>query len=123
NITVSGINFTVIGVFESLANGNQQQEEEKIYIPNDTLRYAFNQVGWVGNLVVLPQPGLHARVAEQEIKKYLAEIKKISPEDLGVFGSFNLQNEYDKIQGLFTGISAFSWIVAIGTILAGAVGV
>ena len=33
NITLSGISFTVIGVFKSLADGNQQQEEEKIYIP------------------------------------------------------------------------------------------
>jgi len=122
-ITISGISFTVIGIFESLASGNEQQEEEKIYIPNDTLRYAFNQVGWVGSIVVLPKPGLHARIAEQDVKRYLAEIKKVSPDDVGVFGSFNLQNEYDKIQGLFTGISAFSWIVAIGTIMAGAIGV
>lgn len=123
SITVSGISFTVIGVFESLASGNQQQEEEKIYIPNDTLRYAFNQVGWIGSFIVLPTPGLHARVAEQDVKKYLAEIKRVSPEDFGVFGSFNLQNEFDKIQGLFFGIAAFSWIVAIGTIMAGAIGV
>ena len=123
NITISGISFTVIGVFKSLADGNQQQEEEKIYIPNDTLRYAFNQVGWVGSFVVLPQPGLHARIAEQDVKKYLAEIKKVSPDDVGVFGSFNLQNEFDKIQGLFTGIEVFSWMVAIGTIMAGAIGV
>ena len=123
NITISGISFTVIGVFKSLADGNQQQEEEKIYIPNDTLRYAFNQVGWVGSFVVIPQPGLHARIAEQDVKKYLAEIKKVSPDDVGVFGSFNLQNEFDKIQGLFTGIEVFSWMVAIGTIMAGAIGV
>jgi putative ABC transport system permease protein len=30
---------------ESLQQGNQQQEDEKIYLPNDTLRYAFNQTG------------------------------------------------------------------------------
>lgn len=123
DITISGISFTVIGVFQSQSNGNEQQEEEKIYISNETLRFAFNQVGAIGSLVVLPQPGLHAREAERDVKKYLAEIKKVSPEDLGVFGSFNLQNEYDKIQGLFAGINAFSWIVAIGTIMAGAIGV
>jgi putative ABC transport system permease protein len=38
-------------------------------------------------------------------------------------GSFNLQDEHDKVQGLFTGIAVFSWMVAIGTIFAGAVGV
>lgn len=122
-ITISGISFTVIGIFESLASGNEQEEEEKIYIPNDTLRYAFNQVGWVGSIIVLPKPGVHARVAEQDVKRYLAEINKVSPDDVGVFGSFNLQNEYDKIQGLFAGIAAFSWVVAIGTIMAGAIGV
>jgi putative ABC transport system permease protein len=123
DITINGISFKVVGVFKSLANGNQQQEEEKIYIPNDTLRYAFNQVGWIGSFVIQPKPGLHARDAEEDVKKYLAELKKVNPNDVGVFGSFNLQNEFDKIEGLFTGIKVFSWIVAIGTIMAGAIGV
>jgi putative ABC transport system permease protein len=122
-ITVNGISFDVIGVFKSLSNGQEQQEDERIYLPNDTLRYAFNQVGNIGSMVLLPKEGLHARVAEADVKKYLAQRKKVHPDDKGVFGSFNLQDEYDKIQGLFTGIRTFSWIVAIGTILAGAIGV
>ena len=123
DITINGMSFQVIGVFHSLSNGNQQQEEEKIYLPNDTLRYAFNQVGWVGNFVVLPKPGVSARIAEEDVKRYLANKYRVNPDDKGVFGSFNLQNEYDKIQGLFAGIKMFSWVVAIGTILAGAIGV
>ncbi len=123
DITISGISFTVVGVFKTLASGNEQQEEEKIYIPNDTLRYAFNQAGWIGSFAIVPAPGFHARVTEQDVKKYLADINKVSPMDFGVFGSFNLQNEYEKIQGLFTGITFFSWLVAIGTIMAGAIGV
>jgi putative ABC transport system permease protein len=123
DLTINGISFEVIGVFRSLSNGNQQPEEEKIYLPNDTLRYAFNQVGWVGSLVVLPKPGVPARDVEEDVKKYLAKRNRVNPEDKGVFGSFNLQNEYNKIQGLFTGMQAFSWVIAIGTILAGAIGV
>ena len=57
------------------------------------------------------------------MKNYLAQINKVSPDDKGVFGSFNLQDEHDKVEGLFTGIKVFSWMVAIGTIFAGAVGV
>jgi putative ABC transport system permease protein len=123
DITINGMSFQVIGVFRSLSSGSQQQEEEKIYLPNDTLRYAFNQVGWVGNFVVLPKAGVHARVVEEDVKQYLAKHYRVNPDDKGVFGSFNLQNEYDEIQGLFAGIKAFSWVVAIGTILAGAIGV
>jgi putative ABC transport system permease protein len=122
-ITINGISFTVIGVFASLQRGNEQQAEERIYLPNDTLRYAFNQVGWVDNFIVLPKSGVHAHVAEEDVKKYLAQLHRVSPEDRGVFDSFNLQDEYEKIQGLFMGIKIFSWLVAIGTIFAGAVGV
>jgi len=123
NITINGINFLVIGVTESLQQGNQQQEDEKVYIPNITLRYAFNQIGWVGSFMIIPKAGIHAKVTEEDVKKYLAQRKKISPDDKGVFGSFNLQDESDKVDGLFIGIKAFSWIIAIGTIFAGAVGV
>jgi len=123
NITVNGISFTVIGVYQSLQRGNEQQEEERIYLPNDTLRYAFNQEGWVGNIIVVPKSGLPARTAEEEVKKFLAQRKKVSPDDRGVFGSFNLQEQFDKVMGLFLGMKIFSWVVAIGTIFAGAVGV
>ena len=123
DITVNGISFQVVGVFISLQEGQQQQEEERIYLPNPTLRYAFNQVGRIGSLVVLPKPGIPAGVVENDVKAYLAQINKVSPDDKGVFGSFNLQEQYDKVQGLFTGVQMFSWIVAIGTIFAGAVGV
>ena len=122
-IIINGISFTVIGVFETLERGNEQRAEEKSFLPNDTLRYAFNQVGWVDNFIVIPKPGIHAAVAEEDVKKYLAQIKKVSPDDKGVFRSFNMQDEYDKLQGLFAGIQVFSWVVAIGTIFAGAIGV
>lgn len=122
-VTISGISFQVIGVFESLQRGNAQQDEEKVYMPNDTLREAFNQLGWVGNLVVIPKPGVDASVAQADVIRYLEKVNKIDPNDKGIFGSFNLQTEHDKIQGLFTGITVFSWIVAVGTIMAGAIGV
>jgi putative ABC transport system permease protein len=123
DLTINGISFEVIGVFQSLSSGNEQQQEERIYLPNDTLRYAFNQVGWVGNFVAVPKPGVSAEVMEEDLKKYLAKRKRINPDDKGVFGSFNLENQYQKVQGLFTGMKAFSWVVAVGTILAGAIGV
>jgi putative ABC transport system permease protein len=123
DITVNGISFQVIGVYQSLQNGNQQQESERIYLPNDTLRYAFNQTGWIGSFMILPKAGINASTAEADVKSYLSQIKKVSPDDKGVFGSFNLQEEYDKVQSLLSGIHAFSWIVAIGTIFAGAIGV
>jgi putative ABC transport system permease protein len=72
---------------------------------------------------VLPKPGVSAEVVEEDVKRYLARRKRVNPDDKGVFGSFNVQAEYDKVQGLFAGMKGFSWVVAIGTILAGSIGV
>jgi putative ABC transport system permease protein len=123
DITINGITFQVVGVFESMQDGQQQQQDERIYVPNETLRQAFNQTGKVGSFALVPKPGVQASVAEADVKSYLAQINKVSPEDRGVFGSFNVQQQHDKVQGLFTGISFFSWLVAVGTIFAGDVGV
>jgi putative ABC transport system permease protein len=122
DITVSGIAFMVIGVYKSTQDGNQQQEEERLYLPNDTLRKTFNQPG-IGSFVVIPKEGIDAKVAENDVKALLAKRKKVSPDDRGVFGSFNLQEQFEKVGGLLTGINVFSWVVAIGTIFAGAIGV
>lgn len=92
-------------------------------MPNETLRHTFNQLGWVGSMVLIPKPGIHAAQVEADVKRYLHERRQVAPDDVGVFGSFNLQVEFDKVSGLFTGITAFSWVVAIGTIIAGAIGV
>jgi putative ABC transport system permease protein len=122
DITIAGIVFMVVGVYESTQEGNQQQEGERIYLPNDSLRRTFNQQG-IGSFVIVPAEGVHAKKVEDGVKKLLAERKKVSPDDKGVFGSFNMQEQFEKVGGLLTGINVFSWVVAIGTIFAGAVGV
>lgn len=123
-ITIAGISFQVVGVFKSNSmDGGNMSQEEIVNIPNETLRQAFNQSGWVGSFGVIPKPGIHAAVVEKEIKALIYARKKIDPADAGVLGSFNLQTEFEKIYGLFNGIKIFSWMVAIGTIMAGAIGV
>ena len=122
-LTIDGISFQVVGVYASTSTEPDSSEEERIYMPNDTLRQTFNQTAWIGSMVVIPKPGVHAANVEQQVKSFLHERKQVAPYDVGVLGSFNLQTEFDKINGLFTGIQVFSWFVAIGTIMAGALGV
>ncbi|MCK4569769.1 MAG: FtsX-like permease family protein, partial [Bacteroidales bacterium] len=47
----------------------------------------------------------------------------IHPEDERAVGSFNLENEFNKMTTLFAGIRGLIWIVGIGTLLAGVIGV
>src|SRR5690606_21260115 len=103
--------------------GNSQQEEEKLYIPHSTLRKTFNQMGYIGSFLIVPKEGYSASQTMADVKAYLSRVKKFSPEDTQVLGSFNLEEEFHKVKGLFFGINSFSWLVAIGTIFAGVIGV
>lgn len=122
-LLVNNISFLVVGVFESTFRGNSQQEEEKLYIPHSTLRKAFNQMDYIGSFLIVPKEGYSANQTMDEVKAYLARAKNFSPDDTQVLGSFNLEEEFHKVSGLFLGINSFSWLVAIGTIFAGVIGV
>jgi len=48
---------------------------------------------------------------------------KIHPNDERAIGSHNVEKEFIKINQLFMGISGLIWIVGIGTLIAGVIGV
>jgi putative ABC transport system permease protein len=123
-IKIKGIPFKVVGVFDTKSKGEDARDElQTIYIPNTTLQRAFNMPNMVGWFALLPQEGIPAKVVEEKAKALLAQRHLVHPEDQRAFGSANIEEEYRKMQTVFTGISGFSWLVAIGTIIAGVVGV
>ena len=74
-------------------------------------------------MAVTSVDGVPASVVEKKVLDILRARHKVSPEDNRGIGHFNLEEEYEKIQGLFTGIKLLMWIVGVGTLAAGAIGV
>ncbi|MCX2738329.1 ABC transporter permease [Pontibacter anaerobius] len=123
-ISIKGSYFQVVGTFDPVGKGEDIVEESKIiYIPQTALQQTFNQVNKVGFMAMVPKPGVPAAVIEEKVKTLLMERHQVAPTDLKAFGSANVEKEYQDIQGLFIGISGFSWLVSIGTIIAGIIGV
>ena len=60
-MTINGISFQVIGVSIACSMATSSRKTRKISLPNDTLRYAFNQIGTDRQLRGLPKAGIHAR--------------------------------------------------------------
>jgi ABC-type antimicrobial peptide transport system, permease component len=123
-IKILGVQFQVVGVVEPSALNNWAQRElTRIYMPQYTLRKAFNQGSQVHSFSVTPVSGVDAAIVEKNVTNLLLRRHRVHPDDKGVIGSWNSQAQYDRVQSLFTGIAFFSWFVAIGTIIAGVVGV
>ena len=123
-IKIKGVFFLVVGIYRGTGDANNRAEKAKtIFMPHSTMQATYNQgqdVYWFG---MVAKKGVSAKEIEQKVKLVLARRHNVSPEDLKAFGSANVEEQFKQAQGLFDGISVLSWLVSIGTILAGIVGV
>ncbi|MBZ0113920.1 MAG: ABC transporter permease [Thermoanaerobaculia bacterium] len=123
-LRINGVDFKVVGVTVPMQQGEDAQSEaETIYIPFTTFQRAFNYGDTVGWLTLTSQPEIRASVAQEKVLALLKDRHRVDPEDDRAFGSWNTEDEYLKVLGLFAGIRLLVWIVGIGTLAAGVIGV
>jgi putative ABC transport system permease protein len=124
-LKISGVYFQVVGVIhaETKINIGGGKKEETIIIPFSTMQTAYNYGDIVHFFSVTSQKGYKVSELEEKLKTILKDRHKIAPEDLQAIGSFNIEKEFVKFSALFLGIQVLTWIVGIGTLLAGVIGV
>ncbi|MFQ5349823.1 MAG: ABC transporter permease, partial [Thermoanaerobaculia bacterium] len=123
-IRINGVTFKVVGIFEPLATGEHgMREAEKIYTPFSSFQRAFNYGDEVGWFAMTARPDVSASEMEEKVAALMRQRHRIHPDDDRAIGSWNQEEEFRKIQGLFGGISTLVWLVGIGTLAAGVIGV
>ncbi|MDR3297645.1 MAG: ABC transporter permease, partial [Prevotellaceae bacterium] len=123
-IRVNGIYFSVIGVAEGVANISiGGRSSEAVSIPFSTFQRAYNQGDRVHFMGITARDGANVEQLERDVKAILRSQNKIAPDDESATGSFNLAREFKMFDSLFTGIRWLVWLVGMGTLLAGIVGV
>ncbi|MEQ8518218.1 MAG: ABC transporter permease [Cytophagales bacterium] len=123
-LKINGVYFKIIGTHKSRAEGDEQdRDQQSIYIPFTTFQNVFNYGDIVGWYAMIPKEGYSSEKLEEDAAAILKERHSVHPEDKRGIGSYNAEEEFTEIQALFTGINTFIWIVGIGTLLAGVIGV
>lgn len=124
SIVIHGVYFQVVGVFRSVQSGDDaDRDAQTIFVPFPTFQRAFNFGDRVGWMAVISRPDVPASAAEEKVLAVLRSRHKVAPDDQRAFGHFNLEEEFRKVQGLFAGIRILVWLVGVGTLAAGAIGV
>jgi putative ABC transport system permease protein len=123
-IKVNGVNFQVVGVYKSTYSGERAEEDTKsVFVPFTTFQKAFNYGDIVGWMSITSDPKVPVSVMEEKVIEQLKVRHKVHPEDDRAFGYFNLEEEFNQMNGIFNGIKGLSWFVGILTLLAGIIGV
>ncbi|GHU89428.1 ABC transporter permease [Bacteroidia bacterium] len=121
-ITSNSLNFKVIGVYE----GNEWGNQNRAYVPFTTAQLLYNR-GWGFGSISFSINGLETKEAnenfEKGLRKKLASLHQFHPDDTRAIGMYNSLENYLQTMGIFNGINFFVWIIGIGTLIAGVVGV
>ncbi len=121
-IKVSGIPFKVIGTFDDPGG---DRDLSRIYIPLSTAQRVFNMGNYVGSILLnLGDADVDESLLMVEaLKQDLSEKMKFDPTDPRAIFVYNSIENYRTFMNLFANIRLFIWIIGIGTIIAGIVGV
>ena len=123
-VRIGGVPFQVVGVFDTRVMGEQAINElQTVHVPLSTAQRTFNLANHIDWFGFIPAAGATPTETEDAVKEVFRSRHHISPDDRQAVQSFNVEREFREMQGIFSGIAGFSWFVAIGTIIAGMVGV
>ncbi|MCB0656862.1 MAG: ABC transporter permease [Saprospiraceae bacterium] len=123
-VTINGAEFLVVGIFgPEVIKPWTEDDQEAVVIPLTTMHRTFGLDGRVHYFAVSAKEGYRISQIEPQVRSLLKARHHVAPDDPRGISGFNLDAQFRKIRGLFDGISAFLWIVGIGTLLAGIVGV
>jgi putative ABC transport system permease protein len=121
-IQIRDANFRVVGVYDDPGEGDDQRS---IFVPVSIAQMMS------GATLDLDEMGFTVADFDQEasqslvksMRKMLADRHHFAPEDERAVRFYNNLEFYAKVSRMFVWIRAFVWLVGIGTLLAGIVGV
>jgi len=121
-IQIKQIGFKVVGVFHAV---NDDWQMERSYIPISTALQIFdkdNKLHFV-KLATTDVTAAQSKSIVRELRQNFARKHHFSPSDERALYFDNNIESYEDFQNVFRSISIFIWIIGIGTIIAGIVGV
>jgi putative ABC transport system permease protein len=119
-LKVNTIPFKIVGVF---TDEGGEQDMRRVYIPITTAQRTFTGNNQVQQLVFTMENMEQSQEAEKSIRHLMAERHHFDPKDENALFIWNNLVEYQRIMGVIIGIRIFVWIIGIGTLIAGIVGV
>ncbi len=121
-LNIGGVLYKIIGVY---AESNPQEGAQQGLIPITTAQLLFNIGNRVHNLALTTTDVSKKKSLEieNEIRALLSANHKVDVNDARAIGIYNSLEDYIETMNIFKAIKMFIWLIGIGTLIAGIVGV
>ena len=120
-IRMNNMYLTVIGMIKVPDRGFRFHGDKSVLMPVSTMQQMYNMGHKLHSVAVAANDDADIKEVETNIKQLVFARHTISPDDTKAVYSQNLGEQVNKFNSLFGGIGTLTWIVGIGTLLAGLV--
>lgn len=123
-VRVDSVFFSVVGVDYSEGNMNiNGSAQECVTMPLTIMQRLYNLGDAVDIICVTGRPGVTMSKLAQPLRQVIARAHRVDPTDETGVSIFNTEVMFSMVDSLFEGVNFLIWLVGIGTLLAGAIGV
>jgi putative ABC transport system permease protein len=121
-VEIGGLQYKVVGVFEDMGSVGEMRQ---VYIPITTAQVAYNGVNSMAMIMVTvgESTAAQATILTEDVRRLLARKHKFDPNDKRALRVRNNVERFEQVSNTFSLLSGFVWLVGLGTITAGIVGV
>ena len=125
SIRIDSTYYQVIGVDYNASGGMNfnGRAEEKITLPLTLVQQTYNRGNEVDMIAVTGRRGVVMSRLAPHIRETIARAHFIDPKDEQGVMVFNTEVLFQLLDSLFRGVNFLIWLVGLGTLLAGAIGV
>ena len=120
-VNINMVPFKVVGICTEPGSTRNRNA----YMPLSTAQMIFSGSNKLHNLALTINAATleESQAIEEQIRNVLAKEHKFDPKDEGAIGLYNKLENYIQTMKIFQAIKIFIWIIGIGTLIAGIVGV
>jgi len=120
-VNINKVPFKVVGICSEPGSTRNRNA----YMPLSTAQMIFNGSNRLHNLALTINATTleESQAIEEQIRNVLGRQHKFDPKDEGAIGLYNKLENYIQTMKIFQAIKIFIWIIGIGTLIAGIVGV
>ena len=123
-IRVDSVYYRVVGVdFKTGGVNLNGDSEEAVVLPITLMQQTYNMGEEIHILCVTAKPGITMSKITDKMRSVVARAHLVDPTDEQGVMVFNTEVLFQLLDNLFRGVNFLIWLVGLGTLLAGAIGV
>lgn len=123
-VRVNGVYYRIIGMSASEGNMNiQGRSSESVTLPFTTMQQTFNLGNEIHVICFTVKKGVKVSDIQPDLEKIVKKAHYIAPDDKQAVMLLNAEAMFSMVDNLFKGIRILIWMVGLGTLFAGAIGV